>query len=79
MIIHSFIIFSCTGTSKELPRQQKNKITSYLDANMVYGSNKDTCDHLREMRGGRMRISDDMMPPVSIIVGNCLTYDKFFN
>jgi len=53
---------TCTGFPGK-PRQQINMLTSFIDANMVYGASKSECDHLRLMKGGLMRTSDNDMPP----------------
>ncbi|XP_063586936.1 uncharacterized protein LOC134764285 [Penaeus indicus] len=37
------------------PRSQINQITSYIDANWVYGSNEDTANRIRLHRGGLMK------------------------
>lgn len=43
--------------------QQTNDITSYIDASMVYGSDKETADNLRSFSGGRMRMDANGMLP----------------
>ena len=42
-----------------VPRQQVNSITSYLDASMVYGSDKARADYLRTKTSGLMKTSMD--------------------
>lgn len=39
------------------PRSQQNTISSYLDANFVYGSSQEVASRLREYKGGRMKTS----------------------
>lgn len=52
-----------TGTSPDNPRQQTNAVTTWIDASMVYGSDAETAAKLRELSGGRMRVSDgDLLP-----------------
>ncbi len=53
-----------TGTSIDNPRQQSSEITAWLDASMVYGSDAETADSLREFVGGRMLVSDNNMLPI---------------
>ena len=36
---------------------QQNQVTSYIDGSMVYGSSLETTMGLREMQGGRLRVS----------------------
>ncbi len=52
-----------TGTSAANPRQQTTQITSWIDASMVYGSDKATADSLRTFVGGQLRTSAGNLPP----------------
>ncbi len=52
--------FSLPRSSPHCPsslgfREQRNEITSFVDASSVYGSNAETARELREGEGGRMR------------------------
>jgi peroxidase len=52
-----------TGTSTANPRQQTTQITSWIDASMVYGSDKATADSLRTFVGGKLRTGAGNLPP----------------
>lgn len=52
-----------TGTSKQNPRQQRNAITSFIDASNVYGSDDNRALVLRTLTGGRLKTSThDLLP-----------------
>ncbi|MCA8998627.1 MAG: VCBS repeat-containing protein [Planctomycetaceae bacterium] len=53
-----------TGTDAANPRQQVNVITAFIDGSVVYGSDQDTADSLREFSGGRLRVSDGNLLPI---------------
>ena len=56
-----------TGTSEENPRQQLNKVTGWIDASTVYGSDAERADALRTNDGsGKLEIS----------AGNLLPYNE---
>ncbi len=56
-----------TGTSEENPRQQLNKVTGWIDASTVYGSDAERADALRTNDGsGKLKIS----------AGNLLPYNE---
>lgn len=42
-----------------VPREQINQITSWIDGSMVYGSDEDRANALREFDGGRLALTDD--------------------
>ena len=50
---------------RQSPRQQTNLITAFLDANMVYGVDKERSDYLREFKDGRLKTGDGNLLPVS--------------
>lgn len=51
------------GTGEDSPREQVNAITTWIDASMVYGSDKTRADALRSFQGGRMKTSEsDLLP-----------------
>ena len=52
----NFLRSSLAPTSACLVDQQ-NQVTSYLDGSMVYGSDLETTLGLREMTGGRLRVT----------------------
>ena len=52
----NFLRSSLAPTSACMVDQQ-NQVTSYIDGSMVYGSNLETTMVLREMQGGRLRVS----------------------
>ena len=52
----NFLRSSLASTSACMVDQQ-NQVTSYLDGSMVYGSNLEATLELREMQGGRLRVS----------------------
>ena len=47
------------------PRQQVNIISAFIDGNMIYGSDQERSDHLREFSGGRLRTGKGDLLPVS--------------
>jgi peroxidase len=52
-----------TGAGSDLPREQVNGITGWIDASMVYGSSLDRANALRTFDGGRMKTGpEDMLP-----------------
>jgi hypothetical protein len=52
-----------TGGSAADPRQQINKITAWIDASNVYGSDTDRAMALRTLTGGRLKTSDGNLLP----------------
>ncbi|XP_066911010.1 uncharacterized protein [Clytia hemisphaerica] len=63
----------CTGSYVlgRSPRQQTNIVTSFIDGNHIYGSDKERSDHLREFKGGRMRTGKgDLLPKNEGVVAN---------
>lgn len=60
--------FRCTGEYPNgFPREQVNKISSYIDANDVYGSTETRAKLLRTMKDGKMKMGDDGLIPVNIL------------
>jgi hypothetical protein len=57
---------SSTGTSQSNPRQQTNKISSWIDASMVYGPDQERASWLRSYIGGRLKVTThpagDLLP-----------------
>jgi hypothetical protein len=52
-----------TGDSAANPRQQVNAITTFIDASLVYGSDAERAEYLREGSGGRLKVSEgDLLP-----------------
>ena len=55
----------CTGQYPgTTPREHPNKITAYLDANMVYGVTESRCRHLRTYKDGLMIVDANNYMPV---------------
>ncbi len=44
-----------------VPREQINQITAWIDGGMVYGSDQERSDALREFEGGRLKLTDDQL------------------
>ena len=52
-----------TGAGTDKPREQKNDITGWIDASMVYGSDPARAAALRSFEGGRLKTSEgDFLP-----------------
>ena len=58
-----------TGTSPDNTRQHINEITSWLDASMVYGSDKERADWLRTFSDGKLKVSEGNLLPFNTISG----------
>jgi peroxidase len=63
-----------SGTSTSNPREQTTDITSWIDASMVYGSDKATADSLRTFIKGQLKTSAGNLPSVDA-QGNFLAGD----
>jgi hypothetical protein len=62
---HVHGLFSrCTGRSTGVPREQLNLISSYIDGNMIYGSNVGRNKVLRTLAHGKMKVWKQEMLPV---------------
>lgn len=59
------ITFRCTGRHSDTPRQQVNKLTSYIDGSVVYGSSESRNRALREFKDGKLKLGSDGLIPVS--------------
>eukprot|EP00794_Sanderia_malayensis_P020124 gene20124-22096_t len=54
----------CTGSQPNgFPREQVNKISSYIDATDVYGSTESRCKKLRSMVDGKLKLDEDGIIP----------------
>lgn len=56
--------FRCTGRYTNTPRQQVNKITSYIDGSVVYGESEERNRALREFKDGKMKVGPGDLIPV---------------
>lgn len=52
-----------TGTSPTNPRQQINEITTWIDASVVYGSDKERADFLRKFKKGKLKKGEERLLP----------------
>ena len=64
----SFWCYRCTGREAGVPREQINLISSYIDGNMVYGSNVKRNKVLRTLSQGKMKVWEHEMLPVCWIL-----------
>lgn len=60
----SFFFIRCTGRHTDTPRQQVNKLTSYIDGSVVYGESEMRNGALREFKDGKMKLGPDGLIPV---------------
>lgn len=61
----------CTGRESNTPRQQINKITSYIDGSMVYGESRDRNNKLREFKDGKLKLGPgDLIPDNTMALAN---------
>ena len=70
LLVCSHIVRDCTGRLLGTPREQINKITSYIDGSMVYGLSKEIVTKLRTLKDGKMKLQNGGIIPVSEI-GEC--------
>lgn len=61
----TYFFIRCTGRSSDTPRQQVNKITSYIDGSVVYGESEERNRALREFKDGKMKVGPGDLIPVS--------------
>ena len=59
----------CTGRSTNTPRQQVNKLTSYIDGSVVYGESEERNKALREFKDGKLKVGPGDLLPVSCKLG----------
>ena len=64
-IVEVFFFIRCTGRHTDTPRQQVNKLTSYIDGSVVYGDSEIRNRALREFKDGKMKLGPDGLIPVS--------------
>lgn len=57
------------GTGINDPRQQLNKITAWIDASNVYGSDQEAANWLRTFQGGKLKTSSGDLLPYNTIDG----------
>ncbi|MCO6490400.1 MAG: peroxidase family protein [Phaeodactylibacter sp.] len=58
-----------TGTGVDNPRVHLNKITAFIDASAVYGSDEQRAAWLRTFAGGRLKVSTGNLPPFNTTTG----------
>ena len=56
-----------TGANFEIPREQFNKVTSFLDLSQVYGSDATRAGAQRERKGGRLLMASDGLLPLNTL------------
>ena len=55
-------------TSSSCPTtEQKNQVTSYIDGSMIYGSDQQTTDTLREFQGGRLTLTGGILRAILLL------------
>ncbi|KAL9953645.1 hypothetical protein ACROYT_G041095 [Oculina patagonica] len=61
----------CTGRRTNTPRQQVNKLTSFIDGSVVYGETEERNKALREFKDGKMKVGlGDLLPENTEAVSN---------
>lgn len=59
------MLVRCTGRHTDTPRQQVNRLTSYIDGSVVYGESETRNRALREFKDGKLKLGPDGLIPVS--------------
>lgn len=73
------LVFASELSQSEYQIVKVSKVTHFLDASPVYGSDEKTMSDVRSFQGGRLRMSDNagrQLLPLTTDKKTCITLDK---